>query len=194
MHVIEHGAPTSQQAARQRHRRSEVFRPANALLERLQDVGTARDRAGNRTLCFNPYCAYILLFLFNPIVTLLRGIQQASGRSPLGQMPSCVVSDTGGFPLFTTTTMSRTRWSRDLSKERLCRQRLARWERSCLTGRDFCRRKYLSEPSFYGWKREIARRDRESAAPAVRGRQQRRPRATAVDCTAFVPLTVVQRA
>lgn len=48
------------------------------LLEKLHDVGTARDRAGNRTLYFDHYCSYILLFLFNPIVTSLRGIQQAS--------------------------------------------------------------------------------------------------------------------
>ena len=48
------------------------------LLERLHHVCTARDRAGNRTLFFDQYCAYILLFLFNAIVTSLRGIQQAS--------------------------------------------------------------------------------------------------------------------
>jgi len=39
---------------------------------------TQRDRAGNRTLFFDSYCSYILLFLFNPVVTSLRGIQQAS--------------------------------------------------------------------------------------------------------------------
>jgi hypothetical protein len=39
------------------------------LLERLHDVGTQRDRAGNRQLFFDQYCAFILLFLFNPIVT-----------------------------------------------------------------------------------------------------------------------------
>jgi len=48
------------------------------LLERLHDVGAGRDRAGNRQLFFDHYCAYILLFLFNPIVDSLRGIQQAS--------------------------------------------------------------------------------------------------------------------
>jgi Transposase DDE domain len=48
------------------------------LLERLHDIGTERDRAGNRELFFDQYCAFILLFLFNPIVTSLRGIQQAS--------------------------------------------------------------------------------------------------------------------
>jgi hypothetical protein len=67
------------------------------LLERLHDVGTQRDRAGNRTLFFDQYCAYILLFLFNPVVTSLRGIQQASelkrvqkrlgcGRASLGSL------------------------------------------------------------------------------------------------------------
>lgn len=67
------------------------------LLERLHDVGTSRDRAGNRTLFFDQYCAYLLLFLFNPIVTSLRGIQQASelkrvqkrlgcGRASLGSL------------------------------------------------------------------------------------------------------------
>ena len=40
---------------------------------------------------------------------------------------------------------------------------LARWERSDQTGRDFCRSAGLSEPSFYAWRREMARRD--AAAP-----------------------------
>lgn len=48
------------------------------LLERLHPVGTQRDRAGNRRLHFDHYCAYLLLFLFNPVVTSLRGIQRAS--------------------------------------------------------------------------------------------------------------------
>jgi Transposase DDE domain len=48
------------------------------LLERLHDVGTERDRAGNRQLFFDQYCAYILLFLFNPAITSLRAIHRAS--------------------------------------------------------------------------------------------------------------------
>ena len=48
------------------------------LLKRLHGVGAQRDRAGNRQLFFDHYCAYLLLFLFNPVVTSLRGIQQAS--------------------------------------------------------------------------------------------------------------------
>ena len=55
------------------------FRLLMPLLERLQDVGTARDRAGNRQLFFDQYCALLLLYFFNPILTSLRGVQQASG-------------------------------------------------------------------------------------------------------------------
>ena len=39
------------------------------LLARLHDVGTARDKAGNRTLFFDQYCFLVLLFLFNPLVS-----------------------------------------------------------------------------------------------------------------------------
>jgi hypothetical protein len=48
------------------------------LLERLHDDACERDKAGNRELHFDQYCLLILLYLFNPIVTSLRGIQQAS--------------------------------------------------------------------------------------------------------------------
>ena len=48
------------------------------LLERLHDVGCKRDTAHNRSLHFDQYCMLILLFLFNPVVKSLRGLQQAS--------------------------------------------------------------------------------------------------------------------
>ena len=48
------------------------------FLERLHEVGTARDRAGNRDLYFDQYTALILLYFFSPIVTSLRGLQQAT--------------------------------------------------------------------------------------------------------------------
>jgi hypothetical protein len=53
------------------------------MLHKLHDVGTERDKAGNRKLHFDHYCAYILLFLFNPIITSLRSIQKASAASIL---------------------------------------------------------------------------------------------------------------
>jgi hypothetical protein len=54
------------------------FKFLNSILERLHDTTCDRDRAGNRQLHFDQYAALILLYFFNPVVTSLRGIQQAS--------------------------------------------------------------------------------------------------------------------
>jgi Transposase DDE domain len=67
------------------------------LLERLHDVGSRRDRAGNRQLFFDHYCAYILLFLFNPIVTSLRGIQQASALKTVQKKLGCPRASLGSL-------------------------------------------------------------------------------------------------
>lgn len=48
------------------------------LLERLRDCGTERDTAGNRQLRFDRYAALVLLYFFNPILTSLRGLQEAT--------------------------------------------------------------------------------------------------------------------
>jgi len=49
------------------------------LLAKLHDAGTERDRAGNRLLFYDQYASMVLLYFFNPVLTSLRGIQQASG-------------------------------------------------------------------------------------------------------------------
>ena len=49
------------------------------LLKKLHVAGTERDRAGNRRLFFDQYGSLVLLYFFNPVLTSLRGIQQASG-------------------------------------------------------------------------------------------------------------------
>ena len=49
------------------------------LLEQLHDAGTERDRAGNRDLFFDQYASMLLLYFFNPALTSLRSIQQATG-------------------------------------------------------------------------------------------------------------------
>lgn len=43
------------------------------VLGKLHRDACRRDRAGNRILHFDQYAALILLYLFNPIVTSLRG-------------------------------------------------------------------------------------------------------------------------
>jgi hypothetical protein len=54
------------------------FRRLLPLFERLHKVGCARDKAGNRLLHMDQYCALVLLFLFNPCLRSLRALQQAS--------------------------------------------------------------------------------------------------------------------
>jgi hypothetical protein len=65
------------------------FDKLGPLLARLHDDGCGRDKAGNRQLHFDQYCQLILLYLFNPIVTSLRGIQQASELKNVQQKLGC---------------------------------------------------------------------------------------------------------
>ncbi len=53
------------------------FEAVVPLLARLRDTGTLRDQAGNR-LFFDQYAALLLLYFFNPILTSLNGLQQAT--------------------------------------------------------------------------------------------------------------------
>jgi len=73
------------------------FRKLWPLFERLHEIGCQRDKAGNRQLFMDQYCALVLLFLFNPCVRSLRALQQASqlktvqrklrcGRASLGSL------------------------------------------------------------------------------------------------------------
>lgn len=54
------------------------FAKVRVLLSSLHDVGCQRDLSNNRSLHLDEYCLGVLLFLFNPTLTSLRGIQQAS--------------------------------------------------------------------------------------------------------------------
>jgi len=67
------------------------------LLERLHDDGCARDRAGNRELHYDQYCLLILLYLFNPVVTSLRGLQQASELAKVQKKLGCSRASLGSL-------------------------------------------------------------------------------------------------
>jgi hypothetical protein len=54
------------------------FRLLGPLFAHLHACGTERDRAGNRQLFYDQYATLLLLYFFSPIVTSLRGLQQAS--------------------------------------------------------------------------------------------------------------------
>jgi hypothetical protein len=73
------------------------FDTLGPLLNRLHDVGCARDTAGNRQLHFDQYCLLVLLFLFNPIITSLRSLQQAGELKNVQKRLGCPRNSLGSL-------------------------------------------------------------------------------------------------
>jgi hypothetical protein len=73
------------------------FDKLQPLLERLHDVGTERDRAGNRKLHMDQYCMLMLLFMFNPVVSSLRALQQASELKNVQRKLKCSRASLGSL-------------------------------------------------------------------------------------------------
>ena len=73
------------------------FRKLWPLFERLHEVGCQRDKAGNRRLHMDQYCALVLLFLFNPCVRSLRALQQASELRNVQRKLGCSRASLGSF-------------------------------------------------------------------------------------------------
>ena len=73
------------------------FEQLAPLLERLHEDGCERDRAKNRHLHYDQYCMLLLLYLFNPIVTSLRGIQQASELKKVQKKLDCQRASLGSL-------------------------------------------------------------------------------------------------
>lgn len=67
------------------------------LFASLHEVGCERDKAGNRRLHMDQYCALVLLFLFNPIVSSLRGLQQASELKKVQRKLGCARASLGSL-------------------------------------------------------------------------------------------------
>src|SRR5437016_12186384 len=67
------------------------------MLERLHDVGCARDRAGNRKLHYDQYCLLVLLALFNPVVRSLRALQRASTLGKVQRRLGCPRTSLGAL-------------------------------------------------------------------------------------------------
>jgi hypothetical protein len=56
-----------------------LVKPILKSLERLHEVGTERDRAGNRKLFYDQYVTLLLMYFFNPALDSLRSLQQTTG-------------------------------------------------------------------------------------------------------------------
>ncbi|MBI3865874.1 MAG: hypothetical protein HY290_28705 [Planctomycetia bacterium] len=91
----------------------------------------------------------------------------------------------------------RGKGQRDQTKERHWRRMVRDWRKSGLSVRDFCDWQALSEPSFYTWRRELAKRDREFAAavPGIgavgKGRSVKQNAPYRTPAAAFLPVQVV---
>lgn len=67
------------------------------MLEDLHLAGCERDRAGNRTLHMDQYMSLLLLYMFNPICTSLRAIQQASELKKVQRILGCARASLGSL-------------------------------------------------------------------------------------------------
>ena len=73
------------------------FQLLQPLLARLHDHATARDKAGNRRLHFDQYAALVLFYFFNPILTSLKGLQQASDLAQVQKALGCARTSVGAL-------------------------------------------------------------------------------------------------
>jgi hypothetical protein len=67
------------------------------LLEQLHNDQCERDKANQRTLHYDKYCMLVLLYMFNPTVTSLRAIQQASELSKVQKKLGCKRTSLGSL-------------------------------------------------------------------------------------------------
>jgi hypothetical protein len=73
------------------------FKAIAGMLDRLHDAGCGRDRAGNRRLHMDQYMSLILLYMFNPICTSLRAVQQASELKKVQRKLGCPRASLGSL-------------------------------------------------------------------------------------------------
>ena len=85
-------------------RGNRLIKPIKHLIEKLHDVGTQRDHAGNRKLFFDQYASLLLLYFFTPALTSLRALQEATGwektRKKLGIEPTALGSLSAASRIF----------------------------------------------------------------------------------------------
>jgi len=67
------------------------------MLESLHQAGCQRDRAGNRKLHMDQYMSLLLLYMFNPICTSLRAVQQASQLKKVQRKLGCPRASLGSL-------------------------------------------------------------------------------------------------
>jgi len=83
------------------------FKSISGMLEGLHEAGCQRDPAGNRRLHMDQYVSLLLLYMFNPICTSLRAIQQASELKKVQRKLGCSRASLGSLSEAATVFDSR---------------------------------------------------------------------------------------
>ena len=73
------------------------FKAIGGMLESLHNAGCRRDKAGNRLLHMDQYVSLLLLYMFNPICTSLRAVQQASELKKVQRKLGCPRASLGSL-------------------------------------------------------------------------------------------------
>jgi len=73
------------------------FKAISGLLSSVHHAGCGRDRAGNRQLYMDQYMSMLLLYMFNPVCTSLRALQQASELKKVQRKLGCPRASLGSL-------------------------------------------------------------------------------------------------
>jgi len=73
------------------------FKAIAGMLDGIHHAGCLRDKAGNRILHMDQYMSLLLLYMFNPICTSLRAVQQASELKKVQRKLGCARASLGSL-------------------------------------------------------------------------------------------------
>ena len=122
----------------------EYFDTLVPCLARLKDIGTERDRAGNRQLFYDQYISLLLLYFFNPTITSLRGLQQASTLETVQRRLGIRATSLGSFSEAARVFDAEALHANPARTGRQSRPRGRGTGRQAIVEPDGCRWQYLS--------------------------------------------------
>ena len=73
------------------------FKAISRMMESLHNTSCQHDKAGNRKLHMDQYMSLLLLYMFNPICTSLRAVQQASELKKVQRKLGCLRASLGSL-------------------------------------------------------------------------------------------------
>jgi transposase-like protein len=81
------------------------------------------------------------------------------------------------------------RGERSAEKAEFWKLVVAEWQESEISVREFCKNNGLSEPSFYSWRRELKKREKEASGKAMQG-AGKQPIRNSAKPPIFIPLSL----